>query len=80
MPGDRWQQLAKLRAYLAFMWAHPGKKLLFMGSEFAQSAEWNADAGLDWWLLDSPNTEGIARAVTGHQPRLPADTGAVATR
>lgn len=64
MPGDRWQQLATLRAFLAFMWAHPGKKLLFMGSEFAQSAEWNADAGLDWWLLEFAEHQGIARAVT----------------
>lgn len=64
MPGDRWQQLATLRAYLAFMWAHPGRKLLFMGSEFAQSAEWNADTGLDWWLLDFAEHQGIARALT----------------
>lgn len=63
MPGDRWQQLATLRAYLAFMWAHPGKKLLFMGSEFAQSAEWNADAGLDWWLLEFAEHQGVARAL-----------------
>ena len=63
MPGDRWQQLATLRAYLAFMWAHPGKKLLFMGAEFAQSAEWNADAGLDWWLLEYEEHRGIARSV-----------------
>lgn len=51
VPGDRWQQLAALRAFLAFMWAHPGKKLLFMGAEFAQSAEWSSARGLDWWLL-----------------------------
>ncbi|WP_409485205.1 1,4-alpha-glucan branching protein GlgB [Arsenicicoccus dermatophilus] len=54
MPGDRWQQLANLRAYLAFMWAHPGKKLLFMGQEFAQEAEWADGSSLDWWLLDQP--------------------------
>ncbi|MFJ4003062.1 1,4-alpha-glucan branching enzyme [Streptomyces sp. NPDC090023] len=52
MPGDWWQQRANLRAYLAFMWAHPGKQLLFMGQEFAQGAEWSEAHGPDWWLLD----------------------------
>jgi len=51
MPGDWWQQRASLRAYLAFMWAHPGKQLLFMGQEFAQGAEWSEARGPDWWLL-----------------------------
>ena len=63
MPGDRWQELANLRAYLGFMWAHPGRKLLFMGAEFAQSGEWNADSGLDWWLLQYDEHQGISRAV-----------------
>ncbi|GMA20217.1 1,4-alpha-glucan branching protein GlgB [Arsenicicoccus piscis] len=54
MPGDRWQQLANLRAYLGFMWSHPGKQLLFMGQEFAQEAEWADAQSLDWWLLDQP--------------------------
>ncbi|MEU7473156.1 1,4-alpha-glucan branching enzyme [Streptomyces sp. NPDC044984] len=54
MPGDWWQQRANLRAYLGFMWAHPGKQLLFMGQEFAQGAEWSEAHGPDWWLLD-PN-------------------------
>ena len=52
MPGDRWQQFANLRAYFGFMWTHPGKKLLFMGGEFAQADEWNHDRSLDWHLLD----------------------------
>jgi 1,4-alpha-glucan branching enzyme len=51
MPGDWWQQRANVRAYLAFMWAHPGKKLLFMGQEFAQGAEWDHDRGPQWWVL-----------------------------
>ncbi|MFE2430919.1 1,4-alpha-glucan branching enzyme [Streptomyces sp. NPDC059373] len=52
MPGDWWQQRATHRAYLGYMWAHPGKQLLFMGQEFAQGAEWSHDHGPDWWLLD----------------------------
>ncbi|MET8015410.1 1,4-alpha-glucan branching enzyme [Streptomyces decoyicus] len=52
MPGDWWQQRANHRAYLGFMWAHPGKQLLFMGQEFAQGAEWAESHGPDWWLLD----------------------------
>ncbi|MGW3990717.1 1,4-alpha-glucan branching enzyme [Streptomyces sp. NPDC004830] len=52
MPGDWWQQRAGVRSYLGFMWAHPGKQLLFMGQEFAQGAEWSEVHGPDWWLLD----------------------------
>ncbi|MFL6053429.1 MAG: 1,4-alpha-glucan branching protein GlgB [Actinoallomurus sp.] len=52
MPGDEWQRFANLRALLAFMWAHPGKQLLFMGQEFGQGAEWAESRSLDWWLLD----------------------------
>ncbi len=52
MPGDRWEQLANLRVYFAHMWSHPGKQLIFMGSEFAQYAEWSDGSSLDWWLLD----------------------------
>jgi 1,4-alpha-glucan branching enzyme len=52
MPGDRWRQFAGLRALLAYQWAHPGKQLLFMGSEFGQDAEWSEQAGLDWAALD----------------------------
>ena len=63
MPGDRWQRFANLRAYFGFMWTHPGKKLLFMGGEFAQEREWNHDIGLDWQLLDDPAHEGMRRLV-----------------
>ncbi|MEP7159612.1 MAG: 1,4-alpha-glucan branching protein GlgB [Dermatophilaceae bacterium] len=52
MPGDRWEQMANLRAYYAFQWSFPGKQLLFMGSEFAQYSEWADGSSLDWWLLD----------------------------
>nr|WP_245182335.1 1,4-alpha-glucan branching protein GlgB [Glaciimonas immobilis] len=63
MPGDEWKKRANLRAYFGFMWTHPGKKLLFMGSEFGQPAEWNHDRCLDWDLLDNPNHRGIQRTV-----------------
>ena len=63
MPGDRWQQLANLRAYLALMWAHPGKQLLFMGSEFGQESEWADGRSLDWWLLDQPWHLGVHQMV-----------------
>ncbi len=63
MPGDPWRQFANLRAYLAFMWTHPGKKLLFMGGELAQPTEWNHDAALPWGLLDDPRHRGIQRLV-----------------
>ncbi len=59
MPGDRWRQLANLRAYLAYMWAHPGKQLIFMGIELAQEAEWADGRELDWWLLDHVEHRGV---------------------
>jgi 1,4-alpha-glucan branching enzyme len=63
MAGDQWQRFANLRAYLAFLWTHPGKKLLFMGGEFAQEREWNHDIGLDWQLLGEPLHQGVQRLV-----------------
>jgi len=63
MPGDRWQKFANLRAYYAFMWTHPGKKLLFMGGEFGQEKEWNHDQSLDWHLLNDPLHGGVMRLV-----------------
>ena len=60
MPGDRWRRLANLRALYGYMWAHPGKQLLFMGGEIAQEAEWSEEAGsLDWHLLDDPEHAGV---------------------
>ncbi len=63
MSGDPWQQLANLRSLYALMWAHPGKKLLFMGGELAQRGEWNHDQSLDWHLLDDPAHLGVTRCV-----------------
>jgi len=59
MPGDDWQRFANLRAYYSFMFAHPGKKLMFMGGEFGQQREWNHDSSLDWHLLDDASHRGI---------------------
>jgi 1,4-alpha-glucan branching enzyme len=63
MPGDRWQQLANLRALYAYMWAHPGKKLLFMGGELAQEGEWNHNTSIEWHLLDRPEHAGMQRLI-----------------
>ena len=64
MPGDDWQRFANLRALLAYQWLFPGKKLLFMGGEFGQSDEWNANGELEWWLLDAgPYHRGLQRFV-----------------
>jgi 1,4-alpha-glucan branching enzyme len=64
MPGDDWQQRANLRSLYGWMWAHPGKKLLFMGCEFGQPDEWNAGRFLDWDLASRPEHHGIAALVT----------------
>jgi 1,4-alpha-glucan branching enzyme len=63
MHGDDWQKLASLRAYLGYMWTHPGKKLLFMGGEFAQWSEWDHDAGLQWHLLAYDRHKGVQSLV-----------------
>ncbi|MCD9877816.1 1,4-alpha-glucan branching enzyme [Streptomyces guryensis] len=81
MPGDWWQRRADHRAYLGFMWAHPGKQLLFMGQEFAQGSEWSQEHGPDWWLVDpgygaEPDHRGVRdlvrdlNAVYRHTPAL----------
>ena len=80
MPGDRWQKLANLRALYGYMWAHPGKKLLFMGGELGQWREWNAEASLDWHLLEDRDHQGVQSLVRDLNARLPRDAGAVGGR
>jgi 1,4-alpha-glucan branching enzyme len=63
MPGDTWQQFASLRALYGYMWAHPGKKLLFMGGEFGQRREWTHEEALEWWVLQYPEHAGLQRWV-----------------
>jgi 1,4-alpha-glucan branching enzyme len=63
MPGDRWQKFANLRALFGYMWAHPGKQVLFMGGEFGQWREWSDATGLDWYLLDEPDHRGLQQLV-----------------
>ena len=63
-PGDRWQKVATLRALYGFMWAHPGKKLLFMGSEFAQNDEWSESAGLQWHLTEFAEHQGVQHVIS----------------
>ena len=63
MPGDEWQRFANTRAYYGFMWGHPGKKLLFMGQEFGQTTEWDAESELPWWLLDHAPHQGVKKLI-----------------
>ncbi|MFD7407202.1 1,4-alpha-glucan branching enzyme [Streptomyces sp. NPDC059866] len=80
MPGDWWQRRANHRAYLGFMWAHPGKQLLFMGQEFAQGGEWSEAHGPEWWLLDPDycaagdhrGIQDLVRDLNAHYLRIPA--------
>jgi 1,4-alpha-glucan branching enzyme len=76
MPGDQWQRFANLRAYYAFMYGHPGKKLMFMGCEFAQDSEWNHDIGLPWHLAQQERHAGVQRLVRDLN-RLYRDTPAL---
>jgi 1,4-alpha-glucan branching enzyme len=70
MPGDRWRQLANLRALYAWMWAHPGKKLLFMGGELGQEGEWSHERPLDWWVLDDWADHAKLRSLVAELNRL----------
>ena len=79
MAGDAWQKFAGLRAYYAFMWGYPGKKLLFMGQEFAQRDEWNHQQSLDWHLLDAPAHGGVKKLM-GDLNRLYRDIPALHAR
>ncbi len=74
MPGDHWQKLANMRLFLAYMWGHPGKQLLFMGQEFGQMSEWSEGRGLDWWMLDQPphrQLQGFVGALNRAYRELP---------
>ncbi len=77
MPGDRWQQFANLRALYGWMWAHPGRQLLFMGGEFGQNDEWGVERSLDWHLVQYPEHAGLQRLVRDAQPSVPGRAGAV---
>ena len=77
MPGDHWQQFANLRLLYGLHWTHPGKKLLFMGGEFAPDREWNHDRGLDWHLAEDPPRTGVLRLHGGPRPRSTASTPAL---
>jgi 1,4-alpha-glucan branching enzyme len=79
MPGDAWNKAANVRALLAYMWAHPGKQLLFMGQEFGQAREWSEERSLDWDLLGNPLHGGI-KTLMGDLNRVYKDSPALYTR
>src|SRR5690606_38965383 len=79
MPGDEWQRFANLRAYLAFMFGHPGKKLLFMGCEIGQVGEWNYNSSVDWHVVQYPVHAGVQQLVRDLN-RLYRDTPALHER
>ena len=80
MPGDHWQKLAGVRLLLGYQWTHPGKQLLFMGSEFAQQTEWAESRSLDWHALDDPAHQGVMRSVARPEPRLQGHARPLAAR
>ncbi len=79
MPGEKWQKLANVRALLGYMWAHPGKQLLFSGCEYAQSSEWSEENGLNWGALNDPGHAGVQRLVAALN-QVYRDTPALWTR
>ena len=80
MPGDRWQKFANLRSLYAYMWAHPGKKLLFMGGELGEWEEWNHDGSLHWNLLEYADHQGVQSLVRDLNTTYRATPGAVGGR
>ena len=78
MPGDAWNKAANVRALLAYMWAHPGKQLLFMGREFGQAREWSEERSLDWDLLGNPLHGGV-KTLVGDLNRVYKDSPALCT-
>jgi len=76
MPGDEWQRFANLRLLYTYMFLYPGKKLLFMGNEFAQGDEWNFDQTLDWYVTDYPLHQGVQQLI-GDLNHLYRDTSAL---
>ncbi len=80
MPGDWWQKFANLRMFYGWMYAHPGKKLLFQGGEFGQTSEWNHDVSLDWHLMQYPEHDGLRRLVQHLNWLYKRRAGAVRTR